>query len=94
MAWQKSVMDRFTEKIDLPGELLPGQTLVELAGDGRVLIENHNGVTEYCRDKITVRVGYGSISVCGNNLELTRMTRDQMVISGRIDGITLCRRKR
>jgi len=82
------------ERLDLPGECLPGQVLVEIAGDSRVLIEQHRGVREYSREKIGVRVRYGLVQVCGSGLELRCMTREQLVISGRIDSVTLKRRER
>ena len=84
----------FWERLDLPGESLPGQVLVEIAGDSRVLIEQHRGVREYSREKIGVKVRYGLVQVCGSGLELRCMTREQLVISGRIDSVTLKRRDR
>lgn len=88
------LLQRLTEVLDLPGEPLPGQPLVELAGDRRVLIENHQGVNQYGRDEICVKVQYGHISVKGCGLELARMTKEQLIICGRIDCVTLCRRNR
>ena len=73
-------------------EPLPGQPIVEIAGDRRVLIENHFGVKEYSREKIGVKVKYGLVCVCGCDLELIRMTKEQLIISGRIDAVTLIRR--
>lgn len=89
---RRGFLERLAEGADLPGEAMPGQPLVELAGDRRVLIENHNGVTEYGRERISVRVRYGQLVVCGCGLELARMTKEQLVIIGRIDGVTLHRR--
>ena len=89
---RRGFLERLAEGADLPGEAMPGQSLVELAGDRRVLIENHNGVTEYGRERISVRVRYGQLVVCGCGLELARMTKEQLVIIGRIDGVTLHRR--
>jgi sporulation protein YqfC len=65
--------------------------LVEIAGEKRVLIENHKGVTEYDADRICIRVKYGQICVCGENLTLSQMTGACLVICGRIDSITLLR---
>ena len=89
---RRGFLERLAEGADLPGEAMPGQPLVELAGDRRVLIENHKGVTEYGRERISVRVRYGQLVVCGCGLELARMTKEQLVIIGRIDGVTLHRR--
>lgn len=80
------------ERMDLPGESLPGQVLVEITGENRVLIENHRGVREYSQERIGVKVKYGLVQVCGSCLELRCMTKDQLVISGRIDGVLLKRR--
>ena len=85
-------MERLADSMDLVGEPLPGQPLLELAGDRRVLIEHHKGVVQYCRERICVRVQYGTVCVCGGELELSRMTGDQLVISGRIDQITIGRK--
>ena len=80
------------EGMDLPGETLPGMSVAELAGDRRVLIEGHRGVTEYCRDRVTVKVGFGWLCITGCGLELRQMSKQQLVISGRIDGIGLRRK--
>ena len=69
------------------------QTIVEILGDRRILIENHRGVVTYSKEKILVKVKYGTVSVCGRNLELTSMTKDQLVIFGNIQSVSLHRRE-
>ena len=85
--------DRIACAADLQEEAIPGQTVVELFGDRRILIEHHQGVTEYGRQKIQVRVRYGAICICGSGLELARMRSDQLVITGCIDSVQLFRRR-
>ena len=70
----------------------PGVPIVELAGDGRVLIENHRGVVEYGTEKICGKVRYGFVCVCGLEMELARMTKDQLVITGKIGSVTIQRK--
>ena len=82
----RMILQRLADGADLSAEPLPGQPIVEIAGDRRVLIENHFGVKEYSRVK------YGLVCVCGCDLELIRMTKEQLIISGRIDAVTLIRR--
>lgn len=74
------------------GTVLPGVPLVELAGDRRVLIEHHCGVTEYSCEQVCVKVKFGWIRVLGCGLQIQTMTKDQLVISGTVDGISLLRR--
>ena len=93
MAREHRLLEKLADEMDLPGEPIPGQSILELAGDGRILIENHLGITQYGREKICVKVRFGSIALGGCNLELERMTREQLVITGRIDTVSIHRRK-
>lgn len=85
-------LEQLTQSADMSGECLPGQSLLELLGDNRVLIERHRGVQEYSRERIGIKMRYGQVVVCGCGLEMIHMTREQLVIRGRIDCITLHRR--
>lgn len=76
---------------DVEAGVLPGVPLVEITGDHRVLIEHHRGVVAYGCQEICVRVKYGRISVRGSALRLARMTREQLVICGCIEGVQLIR---
>lgn len=83
---------RLLDQLDLPGETLPGQVIVEIAGDNRVLIEHHQGVREYTSEQISICVRYGLVKVCGSELELRFMTKEQLIITGRVDSVILNRR--
>ena len=85
--------NNFWDQLDLPGETLPGQVVIEITGENRVLIEHHGGVREYSRGRIGVNVKYGIVQVCGSCLELRYMTKEQLVISGKIDCVQLMRRE-
>ncbi len=87
--WTKLLVDG----ADLPGEGLPGQPVLELYGQERVLMENHGGILEYGPERIRAKVNFGSICVCGSDLHLCRMQGRQLVIMGKIEGISLERRK-
>jgi sporulation protein YqfC len=89
---EKGFMQRITSAVDLNDEPLPGVPLVEIAGDSRVLIEHHFGVTQYGRCQICVRVKYGLVVVLGTRLELARMTKQHLVITGCIECVKLERR--
>lgn len=91
MARGKHIMDRITRSMDLMEEPIPGLPLIEIAGDGRVLIENHMGVTQYGPRTIQVKVKYGSVCVSGCGLQFARMTKGLLVISGRIESVQLFR---
>lgn len=92
MTDRKRWMERLADSMDLHTEPLPLESLVEIVGFRRVLIENHHGVCQYSPEKICVKVRCGTVAVSGQALELTRMTGEQLVISGEIAGISLVRR--
>ena len=83
------MLEKWLERLDLPDEPVPGRTVVEIAGCERVLIEKHYGVIEYGQQLISVRVTFGVVRVSGSCLELTQMTRSQLVVSGQIHGLLL-----
>lgn len=83
------ILERAIMGADLPGEAIPGQPLIEISGDCRVFIENHCGVSMYGKNEIHIKVTFGNIGVSGNCLELVRMSKQQLVITGKINGITI-----
>lgn len=93
MKGQKTLLRQFAAGKEYLSQSMAGVPIVEIAGDGRVLIENHQGVTEYSRNQISAKTGFGSVCVCGQQLDLRFMSKQQLVICGRIDSVTLCRRK-
>lgn len=89
MKRQRDGIRQLVKLHDLGDGVLPGVPLVEISGDCRVLIEHHQGVIAYGDQEICVRVRYGILSVSGSGLRLARMTKEQLVICGCIDGVRL-----
>lgn len=86
-----AILRRLFDSVELSDEALPLQSVIELLGDGRVLIENHGGVTHYCPEKIMVQVSFGSVCISGCELHLRLMTGQKLMIVGKIDGIEVIR---
>ena len=94
MERKKTMLGWLADTVSLPSELMPGQFLLELLGQGRILIENHQGVQEYGDEKICVRTSFGSVSICGRELRLSCLSREKLVIIGPVSQITVSRRER
>lgn len=88
---RRSLRDYLEEKTDNPN-VFPAVPIVELAGSHRMLVENHLGVTQYSTERIGIKMKYGQLQICGCGLTLEQMTKVKLVVTGRIDGITLLRR--
>lgn len=85
-------LERLAEEADIGSDSFPGQPIVEISGERRVLIENHLGIMGYSTERILVKVQFGCIVICGYGLELLHMSKEQLVIRGKIDGVALQRR--
>ena len=83
---------QMAETIRNTGAGISAVPIVEIAGDRRVLIENHCGVIAYGSDSISVKVKWGTICICGSGMEIAKMTREQLIISGAIDSVKLQRK--
>ena len=89
MRKNRTVVNRLTGMLNMSAQPLPGIPIVELCADKRVLIENHGGVIGYENEKICVAVTYGKITVSGAGLKICYMSRQQLIIAGKIDGIQI-----
>lgn len=70
-------------------EAFPSFPLVEIAGDCRVLIENHLGITQYDVETIKIKVKWGIYDISGENLTIAHMTKSKIVICGKIHSVSI-----
>ena len=87
--WMRQMADR----AELLEEAMPAQPVVELLGEGRVLIEGHKGVSAYSDQEIDVKTRLGIVKISGCNLKLTNMSAYRLVISGMISCVHLSGRR-
>lgn len=85
------LFQNLTGKLAITSQSLPGVPIVEIADGRRVLVENHRGVTEYGDKQIAVLVRFGKIVVSGSNLELGFMSKQQLIICGCIESVSIVR---
>ena len=90
----RKAIECFPGKVGLDGELMPGQLLVELFGFCRVLVENHCGVVKYEPQEICIKSKSGILHISGRNMILARMSKEQLVITGNIESVSLEKRGR
>lgn len=83
--WLRQIADH----AELTEEAIPGQPVIELLGEGRVVIEGHQGVSGYRDDEISVKTQLGIVKISGCNLKLSHMSTYKLVISGRINCVHL-----
>ena len=82
MGKQDSFLERFIMRLGLEGEPAPGQLIVEVFDNNRLLVENHLGVINYDETNITVKTHKGCVCIYGANLSLRYMTKSRLIIMG------------
>ena len=89
MEKKQSFLSGLTDRMGLPGEAMPGVSVAELWGKEKVLVDHHGGVIAYSPEEIQVRVSYGLLKISGSDLQMSRMTGQQLIISGHIQSLTV-----
>lgn len=93
MDGKRRFVDRLMDTSIQSIQPFPNQSIIEIAGTSRVLIENHCGVKAYGHEQILVQVPHGCICITGQKLELMHMSKEQLVISGLIQCVHLQRKE-
>lgn len=88
---RNTVLRRITEKAGLPAESISGVPLLELNGDDRILVENHICVMGYSEREILIRVSFGCIKIQGAGMVLACLKREQLVIHGKVESVSIIR---
>lgn len=78
---------KIEEILEIPTELSTDNPKITIIGFEKVLIENHKGILEYQDYFIRLNTYIGIININGFNLKLDEMNTDDLIITGRIEGI-------
>lgn len=92
VAARTSIWRKLLDSSGMEDECSPGQSVVELLGENRVLIENHRRIVEYKLEQIRIGMNYGILCILGRNLQLRHITSRKLLIIGRIERLELQRR--
>ena len=69
----KQLPSALAEKMELPGELLPGAASLILTGGKQALVEGHRGIVEYSQEQIVLALKRGKLILSGSQNKLNRL---------------------
>lgn len=75
------------DTLELPRDLICGEPIFTMMGDGDLLIENHRGIVQCSGQHIVVRTQKHVIRIGGDGLFLESYSIDGMRIRGKIEQI-------
>ena len=80
-------VSKLEEILEIPVELRTDKPKITVLGFERVLIENYKGILEYQDYFVRLSSYIGNININGFNLKLDEMTKDDLLVIGKIDSI-------
>lgn len=89
MKHKKHVVNKLIHIMELEPDILPGLPVIELFGNQRLIIENYLRVTDYSAEQIYIALSFGHLQIYGSNLLLARLAQDKLVVTGRIQKLSL-----
>lgn len=85
------VRSRIPELFNIPDMTLPGEPIIEVYGDRRILIEGCCAVLQYAGNCIKLRNSCGIVCIVGCDLCMSEITKTQTIITGKVENISICR---
>lgn len=89
MKKNQSILKQVIHGSEIQVQSFSASPLIEVIGCERVLIENHISIASYDTQQIYIRVKYGMILIQGDALKLAYMSKEKLVITGKLGSIHL-----
>ena len=89
MSGKNEKAELLSERIDLPSDVTFGTVKLSVYGKNRVLIENHKGILHYSENIIEVNARGMTVKILGDELSISAMDKNDMLITGRILSLKL-----
>ena len=75
-------------KLGLPADIAAGLPHMEVNGFQECSVDRHTGILEYNEERIVIGLNIGCLVVTGHALQIQRMHRERLTITGRITCLT------
>lgn len=89
MSSKNEKAELLSERLDLPSDISVGSAKLSVYGKSKVLIENHKGILHYGENQIELNARGMTIRILGDELSISAMDKNDMLITGRILSLEL-----
>ena len=79
--------NRLDKILELPQEVYSNVPKLTITGFNEIILENYKGIFEYEEFFASISTYIGIVNINGYNLNLEKMTNDDIKITGRIENI-------
>ena len=80
---------RLDKILEMPEELYSNTPKLTVVGFNEIVLENYKGILEYEEFLASISTHIGIVSINGFNINLEKMTNDDIKITGKIEKIEL-----
>ena len=80
---------RLDKILEMPEEVYSNTPKVTITGFNEMILENYKGILEYEELFASISTHIGVVNINGYNLNLEKMTNDDIKITGKIESIEL-----
>ena len=80
-------INKINELLEIPREIVSKVPKITITAFDEILIENFKGILEYEDFFVRISTHIGNININGFNLRLSQMTEDDILVSGKIEGL-------
>lgn len=84
---KKNKINTLDKVLEMPKEISSNEPKITILGFNQMLIENYKGILEYQEFFIRLNTYIGIININGFNLNLSEMTTDDILITGKIESV-------
>lgn len=89
MAKIKKTKNRFESILEIPKEVYTNLPKITVVGFEEMIIENYKNILEYEEYFVQINTDIGILNINGFNLNLEKMTNDDIKITGTIESIDI-----
>jgi len=73
---------------EVPQELVFGWPRSILLGNEKLIVEQHQGIYTCTQQEVIIKTKCGLLTISGENLSLSRYSRDELVVLGKIGALS------
>ena len=86
---KKASLDKLNNILEMPKEICTNEPKVTIVGFGEMIVENYKGILEYENYFVRINTYIGVININGFNLNLEKMTENNIKITEKIESIDI-----
>jgi len=80
---------RLDKILEMPEEVYSNTPKLTITGFNEIVLENYKGILEYEEFSASISTYIGIVNISGYNINLEKMTNDDIKITGKIESIEL-----